>query len=85
MYNCKLWYLKTTIFQNCISKHALILSELQWEVVEHIFQFSTTSCWIYVTFWKIKKTGASSCLRWSQNLVLFVLAHLELYNLLRVL
>jgi hypothetical protein len=23
MYNCKLWYLKTIVFQNCISKQAL--------------------------------------------------------------
>jgi hypothetical protein len=23
MYNCKLWYLKTTVFQNCIPKQAV--------------------------------------------------------------
>jgi hypothetical protein len=24
MYNCKLWYLKTTVFQNCILKQTLV-------------------------------------------------------------
>jgi hypothetical protein len=48
MYNCKLWYLKTTVFQNCIPKQALNVDAD--ESKEKRFITGLGSVYSYLTF-----------------------------------